>query len=85
MQVVGHTAHKKSREELGDWVTPRARAIEYGGGLRTLIVDEDPVYDLGLLEPREGAATVIMIDAGMSDERVTEYPLLEIGDVTVPR
>jgi hypothetical protein len=85
VQVVGHTAHKKSREELGDWVTEAARAVEYGGGLRTLIVDDQPIYDLGLIDPRPGAATMIMIDAGMSDNRISDYPLLEIEDVSVPR
>jgi hypothetical protein len=85
VQVVGHTAHKKSRDELGAWVTPNARNIEYGGGLRTLIVDDHPTYDLGLHDPRPNAATMIMIDAGMSDDRVADYPLLEVTDVVVPR
>jgi hypothetical protein len=85
IQIVGHTAHKKSREEFGPWVTERARAAEYGGGIRTLRVDENPIYDLDILEHRPGAATMIMIDAGMSDPRVDDYPLLELRNVRVPR
>lgn len=85
LQVVGHTAHKKSRDEFGPWVTERARNVEYGGGLRTLRVDDTPIYDLGVLPHRAGAATMIMIDAGMSDPRVDDYPLLSLENVRVPR
>lgn len=85
LQIVGHTGHKKSREELGDWVTPAAKRVEFGGGLRTLQIAEVPTYELGLLPHRAGAATMIMIDAGMSDSRVGDYPLLPLSDVAVPR
>jgi len=85
LQVVGHTAHKKSREELQPWVTPRAEATE-NGGIRTLQVDDERiVYDMGVLPHAPGKGTMIMIDAGMSDPKITEYPLLEITDVRVPR
>jgi hypothetical protein len=85
LQVVGHTAHKKSREELQPWVSERAAAIE-NGGIRTLrVTDEGPCYDMGVLPHERGAATMIMIDAGMSDPNIAEYPLLPITNVQVPR
>lgn len=81
-QIVGHTAHKRSREELVPWVTPRAVAKERGGGLRTLRMDEAPVYDLGVLPHRDGAATVVMIDCGMSDHELEDIELLSIAEPT---
>lgn len=85
LQVVGHTAHRKSREELQPWVSERAAAIE-NGGIRTLrVTDDGPYYDMGVLPHEAGAATMIMIDAGMSDPKVTDYPLLPIANVRVPR
>ncbi|HET9992909.1 MAG TPA: metallophosphoesterase, partial [Kofleriaceae bacterium] len=45
-QIAGHSGHAKCVYELGDWVTPAARARKHGG-VRTLIVDGDTVaYDL---------------------------------------
>jgi hypothetical protein len=85
LQVVGHTAHRKSREELQPWVTERAAAIE-NGGIRTLqVADEGLTYDMGVLPHRPGAGTMIMIDGGMSDPTIEEYPLLEVANVRVLR
>ncbi len=79
VQIVGHTAHKRSREELEPWVSSRARSLPRGGGTRTLRFDDEPLYDLGLVPHRPGAATMVMIDGGMSDEQVTAVDLVPIG------
>jgi len=85
LQVVGHTAHRKSREELRPWVGARAAAID-NGGIRTLrVTDDGPHYEMGVLPHERGAATMIMIDAGMSDPTIDEYPLLPIASVRVDR
>lgn len=85
LQVVGHTAHRKARDELHPWVTERAAAVD-NGGIRTLsVTDERVVYDMGVLPHAAGAATMIMIDAGMSDPSIDDYPLLAVENVSVPR
>jgi len=85
LQVVGHTAHRKAREELQPWASERANAVE-NGGIRTLRVgDGEPYYDMGVLPHERGTATVIMIDGGMNDPIVTDYPLLPLANVRVPR
>jgi len=79
LQIVGHTAHKRSREELVPWVTPQADAVLRGGGLRTLRMDDAPVYDRGVLPHHAGAATVVMIDCAMSDDELDDIELLPIA------
>jgi hypothetical protein len=81
VQVVGHTSHKKCLKELDPWSTPRAREIE-NGGLRTLRVGDEVVYDVGIAPPSPGEAVVYMIDSSMSDASVREIPLLAIGRPT---
>ncbi len=84
LQVVGHTSHKKAREELAPWATERA-ASQRNGGLRTLRVhDGGPVYDLGLHPHAPSGATMVMIDPSMSDAEL-DVPLLPLDDVAVPR
>lgn len=79
LQIVGHTAHKRSKVELEPWVTAAAREKERNQGHRTLRMDDSPVYDLGVLPHHQGAATVVMIDGGMSDDEVDRIELLPIA------
>lgn len=79
LQIVGHTSHTRSRVELVPWTTARAAATERGGGHRTLRMDDAPVYDLGVLPHHATAATVVMIDGGMSDPAIDDVELLPIG------
>lgn len=87
LQIVGHTGHKKSREELRPWLSAEADAVPFGGGLRTLRIEhgEDPRYELGVHAPARDGATLYMIDAGMGDARVEDVPLLPIDGARVPR
>lgn len=84
VQACGHTGHHKNAKELTPWVTKDA-AAQARGGLRTLSVGEESsiVYDLGIHPPREGHATVYMIDIEMNRPDVSEYPLLDLEDVLV--
>jgi hypothetical protein len=84
VQAVGHTSHKKCLKELDPWITARAREIE-NGGLRTLRVGAEVVYDVGIAPPSAGEAVVYMIDSSMSDATVSEIPLLPIGTPTAGR
>ncbi|MGZ5969278.1 MAG: metallophosphoesterase [Polyangiales bacterium] len=84
VQAVGHTSHKKCRKELEPWITARAHEIK-NGGLRTLRVGDEVVYDAGIHPPRPGEALVYMIDSSMSDHEVAEVPLLPIGAPKVTR
>lgn len=79
LQIVGHTAHKRSKVELEPWVSAAARDMERNQGHRTLRVDDSPIYDLGVLPHHRGAATVVMIDGGMSDDAVHRIDLLPIA------
>ncbi len=80
-QVVGHTGHAKCVEELGDWVTPRARARAHGG-IRTLRVLGDSVtYDLGIAPPTDGVADLILIDGEMRRVDALEVSLLPLASL----
>ncbi len=83
VQIVGHTGHKKSRDELRPWLTAHADSVKVGGGLRTLLVGDPPVYDLGVHLPVAGEAALILIDGAMSDAMVDDCALLRLASVAV--
>lgn len=84
-QIAGHSGHAKCVYELGDWVTPAARARKHGG-VRALIVDGDRVtYDLvtashPLIVPRSAtAAELVMVDGEMRRVSADEFDLLPLS------
>lgn len=84
-QIAGHSGHAKCVYELGDWVTPAARARKHGG-VRTLIVDNDQVtYDLvtaGAPFPiarGPNIAELVLIDGEMRRVATDEIDLLPIA------
>jgi hypothetical protein len=78
VQISGHSSHKKCRRELEGWVMPSA-GYE-GGGLRTLFASGDRVaYEGTIVPPREGFATMYLIDAEMNATEPARYDLLALA------
>lgn len=62
VQACGHSGHRKCVVELDAWVNEEARATP-NATLRTLRTNGDAVtYELGITAPREGEATLYLID-----------------------
>lgn len=79
VQVAGHTGHSKCVEELGEWVTPAARARPRGG-IRTLSWDGTRVvYDLGVAAHEPAHAQLVLIDGEMRRVKPSSYRLLQLG------
>jgi hypothetical protein len=84
-QIAGHSGHAKCVYELGDWVTPAARARKHGG-VRTLIVDGDHVtYDLVTanapfpIARGPDIAELVLVDGEMRRVATDEIDLLPIA------
>lgn len=80
-QVVGHTGHAKCVQELGDWVTPAARARKHGG-IRTLRCANGQVtYDLGIAPRADGVADLILVDGEIRRVDARDVALLPLARV----
>lgn len=80
-QVAGHSGHAKCVHELGPWVCESARARKHGG-IRTLRVDGDTVtYDLGVEQPADGVADMILVDGELRRVPAHEVALLQLARV----
>jgi hypothetical protein len=84
-QIAGHSGHAKCVYELGDWVTPAARARKHGG-VRTLIVDGTQVtYDLVTahapfpIARGPDIAELVLVDGEMRRVATDEIDLLPIA------
>lgn len=75
LQIAGHSGHAKCVQELGDWTTAAARARAHGG-LRTLNVSDDIVYDLGVAP--HAAAALILVDGELRRVPAAEVELLRV-------
>ena len=81
VQIAGHTGHNKCLAELGDWATDAARGRKHGG-IRTLRLAGDTVtYDLGVPEPRNDAADLILIDGELRRVPSGEVALLALAQL----
>ena len=79
VQIAGHTGHGKCLEELGAWATDAARGRKHGG-IRTLrLAGGSVTYDLGIAEPAEGAADLILIDGELRRVPASEFSLLPLA------
>jgi hypothetical protein len=84
-QVVGHSGHAKCLQELGDWATPAAQARAHGG-IRTLRVGDEVIYDMGVLPPAadpNATADLILIDPELRRVPGDEVALLPIAGLGV--
>lgn len=84
-QACGHTAHRKTLEDLGTgWTTSDALREDRGDGIRLLSVAADRVsYDRWSGErPPSGpeGASLLLLDAGMHRTAPEAFPLLELLD-----
>jgi len=80
-QIAGHTGHNKCLEELGPWSTAAARGRKYGG-IRTLRLAGDTVtYDLGVADPAEAVADLILIDGELRKLPPAEVALLPLAQL----
>jgi len=84
VQVCGHTAHRKSWEDLAPgWLAEEMPDREHDG-LRRLTVRGDVVEYVWWNDERPpvdaDTATLILIDAGMHRSSDEEYPLLALRD-----
>ncbi|MEO6775168.1 MAG: hypothetical protein ABI467_19545, partial [Kofleriaceae bacterium] len=86
-QIAGHSGHAKCVYELGEWVTPAARARKHGG-VRTLIVDGDHVtYDLVTahapfpIARGSDIAELVLVDGEMRRVATDEIELLPIASL----
>jgi hypothetical protein len=81
IQACGHSAHRKTRRELGAWVSGSAQHDE--PCLRTLSVRGDHVrYEASVDPPRDGEATLYLIDAEMNIADPASYPLFQLASLT---
>jgi hypothetical protein len=82
VQIAGHTGHGKCLEELGGWATEAARGRKHGG-IRTLRCAGGAVtYDLGVAEPEDDVADLILIDGELRRVPATEVSLLPLARLT---
>jgi hypothetical protein len=80
-QIAGHTGHNKCLSELGGWATEAARGRKHGG-IRTLRRAGDTIiYDLGVADPADGVADLILIDGELRRVPAAEVALLPLGGV----
>lgn len=78
LQACGHAGHRKCAEDLGEWVSPEARAVERGG-LRTLRTDGTQVhYEMGIRPVPRHEGGLYMIDGEMNRVPAEEYPVLDL-------
>lgn len=81
VQVAGHTGHNKCLYELGAWSTAAARGRKHGG-IRTLRLANGTVtYDLGVPDPVDDVADLILIDGELRRVPASEVALLPLGRV----
>jgi len=80
-QIAGHTGHNKCLAELGPWSTEAARGRKHGG-IRTLRLAGDTVtYDLGVPDPADEVADLILIDGELRRVPAAEVALLPLAHV----
>lgn len=78
-QIAGHTGHNKCLAELGPWCTDAARGRRHGG-IRTLRWAGGTVtYDLGVAEPANDVADLILIDGELRRVPASEFALLSLA------
>ena len=77
-QIAGHTGHNKCLAELAGWATAAARGRKHGG-IRTLRLARGTVtYDLGIAEPADNVADLILIDGELRRVPAAEVELLPL-------
>jgi len=81
VQIAGHTGHGKCLAELGAWSTDAARGRKHGG-IRTLRLARGTVtYDLGVAQPANDVADLILIDGELRRVPAHEVALLPLAHV----
>jgi hypothetical protein len=81
-QIAGHSGHAKCVQELGPWCHAGAHARKHGG-IRTVHVAGGQVtYNLGLAEPEDGAADLILIDGELRRLPAFDVALLPLASCT---
>ena len=81
VQIAGHTGHSKCLSELGAWATAAAQARPHGG-IRTLrLAGQTVTYDLGVAEPANDVADLILIDGEIRRVPAGEVALLPLARV----
>jgi Calcineurin-like phosphoesterase len=81
VQIAGHTGHSKCLFELGAWSTEAAQRRPHGG-IRTLrLAGQTVTYDLGVAEPANDVADLILIDGEIRRVPASEVALLPLARV----